>query len=101
MRFAILASCPKSKPLHELSQTAPSHGRQGPRQQELGWAGVGPCGRPALSGSDLARAHVRGYQDNGGLAPGQARLFRVAFDNVPESWNQAMPQPVIAAIEFR
>lgn len=37
----------------------------------------------------------------GGLAPGQARPFRVAFDNVPESWNQAMPQPVIAAIEFR
>jgi len=37
----------------------------------------------------------------GGLEPGKARPFRVAFDNVPESWNQAMPQPVIAAIEFR
>jgi hypothetical protein len=37
----------------------------------------------------------------GGLAPGQVRPFRVAFDNVPDSWNQAMPQPVIAAIEFR
>jgi len=37
----------------------------------------------------------------GGLEPGKASPFRVAFDNVPESWNQAMPQPVIAAIEFR
>lgn len=37
----------------------------------------------------------------GGLEPGKARPFRVAFDNVPETWNQVMPQPVIAAIEFR
>jgi hypothetical protein len=40
-------------------------------------------------------------KQTGGLAPGQSRPFRVAFDNIPESWNQAMPQPVIAAIEFR
>ena len=37
----------------------------------------------------------------GGLEPGKSRPFRVAFDDVPESWNQQMPQPVIAAIEFR
>jgi hypothetical protein len=37
----------------------------------------------------------------GGLEPGKARSFRVAFDNIPDSWNQAMPNPVIAAIEFR
>lgn len=37
----------------------------------------------------------------GGLEPGKARPFRVAFDNVPDSWNQAMPSPVIASIEFR
>jgi hypothetical protein len=37
----------------------------------------------------------------GGLEPGKARAFRVAFDAVPDSWNQAMPQPVIASIEFR
>jgi len=34
------------------------------------------------------------------LAPGEKKPFRLAFDNVPESWNQAMPQMVIAAIEF-
>jgi hypothetical protein len=35
-----------------------------------------------------------------GLAPGEIKSFRLAFDNVPESWNQAMPQMVIAAIDF-
>jgi hypothetical protein len=37
----------------------------------------------------------------GGLDPGKARPFRVAFDNVPETWNQAMPQVVIAGTEFK
>ena len=37
----------------------------------------------------------------GGLEPGKARAFRVAFDDVPDAWNQALPTPVIAAIEFR
>ncbi|MFY9725837.1 MAG: DUF3426 domain-containing protein [Bryobacteraceae bacterium] len=34
------------------------------------------------------------------LAPGESKPFRLAFDNVPDSWNQAMPQMVIAAIDF-
>lgn len=36
----------------------------------------------------------------GALSPGELKPFRLAFDNVPESWNQAMPAMVIAAIEF-
>jgi len=36
-----------------------------------------------------------------GAAPGDVKPFRLAFDNVPESWNQATPQLVIAAIEFK
>jgi len=36
----------------------------------------------------------------GGLNPGQTRNFRLPFDNVPESWNQALPQLVIAHIDF-
>jgi hypothetical protein len=36
----------------------------------------------------------------GGLAPGELKNFRLAFDNIPESWNQAMPQLVIAQIVF-
>lgn len=37
---------------------------------------------------------------SGGLAPGQTKKFRLAFDSVPQSWNQAMPQLVIAGIRF-
>ncbi len=36
----------------------------------------------------------------GKLAPGETKPFRLAFDNIPESWNQLMPQMVIARIEF-
>ena len=36
----------------------------------------------------------------GGLAPSETKPFRLPFDNIPESWNQAMPQLVIAAIAF-
>jgi hypothetical protein len=39
-------------------------------------------------------------QKMGGLKPGETRPFRLAFDNVPSSWNQALPQMVIAAIDF-
>ena len=37
----------------------------------------------------------------GGLAPGQFHHFAVSFDNVPDSWNQVMPNLVIAGIEFK
>ena len=36
----------------------------------------------------------------GSLAPGEIKSFRLAFDNIPGSWNQAMPQMVIAHIVF-
>lgn len=36
----------------------------------------------------------------GKLAPGESKPFRLAFDNVPESWNQGMPTMVIARIDF-
>lgn len=36
----------------------------------------------------------------GRLAPGETKAFRLAFDNVPEGWNQAMPLMVIARIDF-
>jgi hypothetical protein len=37
---------------------------------------------------------------SGGLKPGETKSFRLAFDNVPQSWNQALPQLVIAGIRF-
>lgn len=36
----------------------------------------------------------------GPLAPGAVKPFRLAFDNIPEGWNQAMPDLVIAQIQF-
>ncbi len=36
----------------------------------------------------------------GGLKPGESKSFRLPFDNIPESWNQQMPQLVIAGIRF-
>jgi hypothetical protein len=37
----------------------------------------------------------------GVVAPEQIKPFRLPFDNVPESWNQVMPQLVMAGIEFQ
>jgi hypothetical protein len=36
----------------------------------------------------------------GGLKPGQTKSFRLPFDDLPGSWNQAMPQLVIAGVKF-
>ena len=36
----------------------------------------------------------------GGLAPGETKSFRLPFDHIPESWNQALPDMVIARIDF-
>ena len=43
---------------------------------------------------------VGGATGSGVLYPGQARNFRLPFDNIPESWNQVMPTMVIAQIQF-
>jgi len=34
------------------------------------------------------------------LKPGESRAFRLPFDDIPGSWNNQMPQLVIARIEF-
>jgi hypothetical protein len=36
----------------------------------------------------------------GGSKPGETKSFRLPFDEIPESWNQAMPQLVIAGVKF-
>jgi uncharacterized protein DUF2393 len=36
----------------------------------------------------------------GGLKPGETKSFRLPFDNLPDGWNQAMPQLVIASVKF-
>ena len=34
------------------------------------------------------------------IKPGETRAFRLPFDDIPEGWNNQMPQLVIARIEF-
>jgi hypothetical protein len=36
----------------------------------------------------------------GPLTPGSIKTFEVNFDNIPDTWNQAMPDLVIAEIQF-
>jgi len=36
----------------------------------------------------------------GGLAPAETKGFRMPFDNLAGSWNQGMPQMIIAQIQF-
>ncbi len=36
----------------------------------------------------------------GGLAPNEVKPFRMPFDSIPEGWNQALPDLVIAEIDF-
>jgi hypothetical protein len=36
----------------------------------------------------------------GGLKPGETKSFRLPFDDLPQSWNQTMPQLVIAGVKF-
>lgn len=38
--------------------------------------------------------------DKGGLKAGETKPFRLPFDSLPKSWNQTMPQIVIAGIVF-
>jgi hypothetical protein len=45
------------------------------------------------------RALVVGNR-GGSMAKGETRSFRLAFDDVPNTWNQAMPTLVIAQIQF-
>jgi hypothetical protein len=37
----------------------------------------------------------------GGLQPGETKSFRLPFDSVPDTWNQQLPQLVIAGIDFQ
>ena len=36
----------------------------------------------------------------GGLKPGETKAFRLPFDEIPDSWNQALPKLVIAGVKF-
>lgn len=52
-------------------------------------------------GQVVLRKRVAIVSPKGGPeAPGETKPFRLPFDDIPESWNRAMPQLVIAGITF-
>jgi hypothetical protein len=51
-------------------------------------------------GQMVLRERVAIVKKGSRLAPGESKPFRLPFDNIPEGWNQAMPDLVIARIEF-
>ncbi len=54
-----------------------------------------PYGQPVLRETvPIVRA------DKGGLKPGETKPFRLAFDNVPKTWNQSTPQMVMGGVVF-
>ena len=77
-------------------------------QGKIGNAGARPlevveifCIFRDVYGQTILRARVpivRGR--TGGLKPGETKSFRLPFDEIPGSWNQAMPQLVIAGVKF-
>jgi len=74
---------------------------------------VGNAGDRALAVVDINCVFYDGYRQlvlrkrvpivserMGGLKPGETKSFRLPFDEIPESWNQQMPQLVIAGVKF-
>ncbi len=53
-----------------------------------------------INGIELDRVPAAVVRPNGALPPGGKREFRLAFDAIPDGWNQTMPNLFIAEIIF-
>jgi hypothetical protein len=54
-----------------------------------------------VNGSELERQRSALVSERtGSLLPGDTQTFRMAFDSVPEGWNQIVPDLFIAQIQF-
>jgi hypothetical protein len=54
------------------------------------------------AGQVVARERVAVIgRKTGPVATGQTRAFELAFDNIPATWNQALPDLVISQIQFQ
>ncbi len=51
-------------------------------------------------GQLVLRRRLAIVTNGSGLKPGETKSFRLPFDDLPQSWNQAMPQLVIAGVKF-
>ena len=54
-----------------------------------------------VNGQEIERQRSAFVNDRtGNLSPGETQTFRMAFDSVPEAWNQIVPDLFIAQIRF-
>lgn len=82
--------------LVELTGKITNQGSRALQRVDLNCVFADPYGQPVLRETvPIVRA------DKGGLAPGETKPFRLAFDNVPKSWNQSTPQMVMAGLVFQ
>lgn len=55
----------------------------------------------SVNGAEVHRERVPVVLSKGAsLKPGETRNFRLPFDALPDTWNQAMPRIAIAQIKF-
>ena len=66
------------------------------RSIELNCIFYDPYGQAVLR----ERVPIVRFKGGAGLQQGETRSFRMPFDAIPAGWNQALPQLVIAGIDF-
>lgn len=81
--------------LVELTGNITNNGDRAIQQVELNCVFTDPYGQPVLREKV---AIVR--KDRGGLKPGETKPYRLAFDTIPSTWNEAPPHMVMAGVIF-
>ncbi len=81
--------------LVEITGKISNQGARALRQVELRCIFTDPYGQEVFRDKVLI---VR--PDRGGLKPGETKPYRLAFDTVPKTWNQAPPHMVMAGVVF-
>jgi hypothetical protein len=82
--------------LVEITGKITNKGPQTLRTVELNCIFYDPYGQAVLR----ERVPIVRYKGGAGFQSGETRSFRLPFDSIPAGWNQALPQLVIAGIDF-
>ncbi len=82
--------------LVEITGKITNKGERVLRSVELNCIFYDPYGQAVLR----ERVPIVRFKGGSGLQPGETRNFRMPFDAIPAGWNQALPQLVIAGIDF-
>ena len=83
--------------LVEITGKITNKGDRALRSVELNCVFYDPFGQPVLR----ERVPIVRNRAGASVQPGETRNFRMPFDSIPSGWNQALPQLVIAGIDFQ